>query len=53
MLDTQTQILVKAYLNKGGKIIRLKPGYAKTEARRFKYSIANQGRKALTLKGQS
>jgi len=51
MLDTETQKLVKAYLDKGGEIVKVNPGYAKTEPRRFKYSIANQGRKTVTLKG--
>ena len=51
MSDTETQKLVKDYLDKGGKIVKCRPGYAKTEPRRFKYSVANQGRKTVTLKG--
>ena len=53
MHKAEIENLVKDYLNKGGKIVKCRPGYAKTEPRRFKYSIANQGRKYNTLKNVS
>ena len=53
MHKTEIENLVKDYLNKGGKIVKCRPGYAKTEPRRFKYSVANQGRKYNTLKNVS
>ena len=51
MDKAEIEKLVKDYLNKGGKIVKYRPGYAKTEPRRFKHSVANQGRKTVTLKG--
>ena len=53
MHNAEIENLVKDYLNKGGKIVKCRPGYAKTEPRRFKYSVANQGRKYNTLKNVS
>ncbi len=51
MHKAEIEKLVKDYLNKGVKSLNVVLDMLKTEPRRFKYSVANQGRKTVTLKG--